>query len=390
MPDQQQTSAEIDQSASMQTRASLEASAAATQSDNEPAADSPSDGYGAGPLIPMPDRAPSNLLGAVGYTYRVSVARLARARVARDVRKQVQAETARLEEALRDLGHAARHSERDMPEVIAEKEALIALERMRVGLQGNIEKLDRQREQAEGHFAESSADVDARIEAATARIEEAQRQLSDQLSQQVSRRGELVQQDRRIKSLEKLRDEARAAAVRLRLADEQEEAQRQAAEKAIEIGDWLEKRAETTQQLALLQEPIEELRRTIQQTRATVQQCHRDLTLAKQELTGTQRQIDADKRRQNSEIARADREIAKQLVELGRATHRHAQPGGPFEEQLTRVARGWETVAARQDEIKQLIAESDSFDKRVHRWGVVLFAALIAVLMLTPLLLWLL
>lgn len=379
MPHQQQMSPEIDQAAAMQTPASP-----------EPVADRPSSGGGVVDLAPMPERAPSNLFRAVGYTYRVTVARLARARAVRGIRKQAQAETARLEEALRDLGHAARHGEGDMPEVTAEKEALVALERVRAELHGTIEELDRQRQQAEGHFAESKRDVDARIEAASARIEEAQQQLSDQLSQQASRRAELAQQDRRIRALEKLRDEARSAAGLLRLPDEQEEAQQHAAEKAIEIGDLLETNAETARQLVLLQEPIEELRRTIQQTRATVKRCHRDLAVAKQELTGTQRQIDADKRRQNAEIARADEEIGKQLVELGRATHRRAEPGGPFDEQLRRVARQWEVVAARQDEIKSLIAQSDGFDKRVHRRGLVLLAALIAISLLTPLLLWLL
>jgi chromosome segregation ATPase len=288
-----------------------------------------------------------------------------------------------LEDALRDLGVAVRRQKAVWPGVEAELQALEQMERVHANIVRATDQLDDQGRQAEAHFAEAEADCMERVEKHRARIDQTQRELDLRLKEQADLRAQQTRQERKIRALGKERDDRRAQAGRARQSSEREAQQRLAAEKAIEIGDWLNRKEHTAGQLKDLLEPIEDLRRTLQESRAAVAQAQRDASMAKQELAGTHRQIEEDRRRHQKELQRVEQEIARQLVELGRAAQRH--PDGPdgtsayLDEFLKRIAARREVIADLGTRGQKLQAECEDYDRSGFTKGVVMLAASFAV-----------
>ena len=320
----------------------------------------------------MPADAPPSFFGRVPYAWTVLQARRAHAAALRQLLDQEKTEQDQLEEALRDLGKALRASKTPSPVATLEIDALLSVETRRAEAAQSQAGLETNLKAIEARFEEANSAAQTNLSTAKREIQRLDGEVSAQQERHrhVTRQGQDI--DRRLKRLERERDDAQAQAAKTEDIAEREVLTRSAAEYDVQAEDLHAERKRLDSTIAEVAGPLAE-------GEAALKEAHNQAKAAQKAIDDARRQGDIEKREiseaqraQGMELTRLDQEIAGKLLAVGAAVDAARIDDASFDEIYSRIDGLRDTIAALQAQQASIATNRDDYDHGAFRAGLII------------------
>ena len=337
----------------------------------------------AGQLETMPADGPPGFFGGLPYLMTVVKMRRASQHVIRLLENEIQTEELKLQELCRDLGKRARKIDHEHPASQAAMAALLGLEQERSAAEAQQAAVDSQLHDQQKSHAQIEADCRSRIDTENGHVSRLQKEVADKTGGIRQQSTDVGQQDKRIKSLIKERDDRLAQVNKTQDPAQQEVQQRAIADLGMQIADGERLRQETTGQIQTAGPPLEQAKLALAEAQSRLSEAQTQLTAAKQELNTMQQAASADQKQRALAIGQIDRSIGDQLLALGRAIDESRAAEPAFDEFYAQIDILGKGISIRRERSDLLKADRENYDPKPYKNGMILCFSLGGLLLIS-------